>query len=566
MSVHICIIGSGAGAAPVAYTLSNAGYKVTILEKGPFLKEKDFSKDEILACRKSVYTPNLKKEQHVLETPNGKGKWKAQSTFDSGRDFWNGNMVGGSSNLMSGYFHRLKPNDFNLLSTYGPIQGANIADWPINYSDLEPYYAKVEEIVGVSGKVVKHPQLAPRSTANFPYPPLKENLIAKKIDAASQTLGYHSFPTPRAIISERKPGRSSCYYSNYCGSYGCSSGAKGSARAALLQPALTNGNLTIIPHAKVFNLVTNASGKVTAALYYDVDGSQQTITASHFVVACQAIETSRLLLASAGGLHPNGIGNNNGQLGKNIVFSAGGVGHADFDFDQFSSEEANEIDERGTFVNRSLQDWYEINDPEFGPMAKGGTVDFLWKHANPIARSIRLKWENNNLIWGANLQEKMQKYFTQQRHLTFEVFNDWLPTDNCFVTLDPEVKDQWGDAVARIRLGYHEHDIKVGKYISAKAEKVFEQMGGKNIRWSVSGSPPANLVAGGCRFGNNPETSVLDKNCKVHDCENLYVTDASFMPTGGSVPYTFTIYANAFRVADIMLKELNATDNSRPNA
>jgi choline dehydrogenase-like flavoprotein len=272
-------------------------------------------------------------------------------------------------------------------------------------------------------------------------------------------------------------------------------------------------------------------------------------------VACQAIETSRLLLASAEGQHPNRIGNSSNQLGKNIVFSAGGVGHADFDYAQFSTKEADQLKERGTFVNRSLQDWYEINDPEFGASAKGGTIDFLWKHANPIARAIRLKREGNQLIWGNKLQEKMRSYFTEQRHLTFEVFNDWLPTDNCFVTLDPNITDKWGDQVARVRLGYHKHDLKVGRYLSKKAATVFEEMGGKNVRWSVSGAPPPNLVAGGCRFGHNPETSVLDANCKVHDCANLYVTDASFMPTGGSVPYTFTIYANAFRVADHMLQE-----------
>jgi choline dehydrogenase-like flavoprotein len=265
MKPHVCIIGSGAGAAPIAYTLSEAGIQVTILEKGPFLQEADFSKDEILACRKSVYTPNLKDEQHVLETKNSQGEWVAKNTFDSGRDFWNGNMVGGSSNLMSGYFHRLKPNDFKLLSTYGPIEGANVADWPISYEDLEPYYAKVEQLVGVSGKVVNHAYLEPRSTPDFPYPPLRENIIAQKIDAASKVLGYSPLPTPRAIISESKNNRNSCYYSNYCGSYGCSSGAKGSARAALLQPALANGNLTIIPSAKVYKLQSNTNGDITSA-------------------------------------------------------------------------------------------------------------------------------------------------------------------------------------------------------------------------------------------------------------------------------------------------------------
>jgi choline dehydrogenase-like flavoprotein len=139
----ICIIGSGAGAAPIAHTLALAGKKVVVLEKGPWFKRGDFSKDELACCRRSVYTPNLRDEQHIIEEEYDDGSWKGESTFDSGWDFWNGNMVGGSSNLMSGYFHRMKPKDFRLLSEFGPIKGANNSDWPINYDDMEPYFEKV---------------------------------------------------------------------------------------------------------------------------------------------------------------------------------------------------------------------------------------------------------------------------------------------------------------------------------------------------------------------------------------------------------------------------------------
>ncbi|MCP3704568.1 MAG: oxidoreductase, partial [Alteromonas sp.] len=158
--------------------------------------------------------------------------------------------------------------------------------------------------------------------------------------------------------------------------------------------------------------------------------------------------------------------------------------------------------------------------------------------------------ENEELIWGEDLKQALKHEFTRYKTLRFEVFNDWLPTDNCFVTLDEEVTDQWGDAVAKVRIGAHQHDIEVGTYLANKAEKLLEAMGAKNISSSVSSSPATNLMAGGCRFGHNPDTSVLNKNCQAHEVENLYVTDGSFMPTGGSVPYTFTIYANAFRVAE----------------
>ena len=157
------IIGSGAGGGAVAWRLARAGKRVLVLEKGPWFSEADYFKDELACCRRSVYTPDLREERHVIEEAAGKG-WSATSTHESGWDFWNGNVVGGSSNFMSGFFHRLKPVDFRLRSEFGHIPGANVVDWPIAYEDLEPYYTEVESVVGVSGRVVPHPFLEPRST------------------------------------------------------------------------------------------------------------------------------------------------------------------------------------------------------------------------------------------------------------------------------------------------------------------------------------------------------------------------------------------------------------------
>lgn len=550
----LCVVGSGAGAAPIIFRFAEAGKKVLVLEKGPWFKTEDFSKDELVASRRSVYTPNLRDEPQVIEEENSDNEWEAESTYNSGWDFWNGNMVGGSSNLMSGYFHRLKPNDFRLLSEFGEIEGANVVDWPISYEDLEPYYAMVESIVGVSGKVVEHPFLEPRSTPDFPYPPLAVNEMSNWIDASCEEMGLKALPTPRAIISQPESERNACYYSNFCGSYGCSSDAKGSARVALLNKALATGNCEIRSESKVFKIETDESGNVSSVHYYTKDNLTEKVSAKEYVVACQAIETSRLLLSSIGPKHPNGIGNHSDQLGKNLIFSAGGTGQGDFLFEDLTQEQIEAIDTPGLFINRHLQDWYYFEDKKFDGPTKGGVIDFLWRHTNGITRANIQKRDNEgNLIWGEKLKRKMELYFKESRHLRFEVFNDWLPTDNCFVTLDPEVKDKWGDPVAKFRLGYHEHDLKVGRFLSKKATKVLENMGAKNVYYSVSGSPPANLQAGGCRFGNDPARSVLDSNCKVHGVNNLYVTDGSFMPTGGSVPYTFTIYANAFRVADVML-------------
>ncbi|QBY04114.1 GMC family oxidoreductase [Thalassotalea sp. HSM 43] len=555
------IVGSGAGASPVAYTLAKAGKKVLVLEKGPWLTEKDFYKDELACCRRTTYSPKLEDEQHVIEEEyednEGNSYWQGEATSESGWDFWNGNMVGGSSNLMSGYFHRLKPMDFRLKSEFGGIDGANIVDWPISYDDMEPFYDMVDNVVGVSGKVVDHPYLEPHKS-DYPFSPTAEHPISAWIDEAAKQIGYHSFPVPRAVLSRPAMGRNSCEYSGYCSSYGCSSGAKGSGRAALLNHAVATGNCTIRPHSKVFKLESNEQGDVSGVWFYDNQDRQHKVTGKIYVVACQAIETSRLLLASTGPKHANGLANNNAQVGKNMIFSAGGTGRGDFIFKDIDKDKEQQLRVVGPFINRALQDWYKIDDKEFGAASKGGTVDFLF-HQNPISKAGSTKWDDDDqLVWGEQLKSNLQDAFNFGKTLRFEVFNDWLPTDNCFVELDSEATDKWGDPVAKVRIGAHPHDIKVGEYISAKAEALLEAMGATNISSSVSSYPPPNLQAGGCRFGDDPKTSVLDKNCKAHDVSNLYVTDGSFMPTGGSVPYTYTIYANAFRVAEHIKQQLSS--------
>jgi choline dehydrogenase-like flavoprotein len=575
LGADICVIGSGAGASPIAYSLANAGAKVLVLEKGPWLTEKEFFKDELAISIHDAYNPKLSDEQHVIEeeyeTSEGESFWQGEKTSDSGWSWWNGTVVGGSSNFMSGYFHRLKPIDFRLKTEFGAIAGANVADWPISYEELEPYYAMVERVVGVSGKVVSHPHQEPRSS-DFPYPPVAESPISSWIDKAASDIGYHAIPVPRAILSRPDMGRRSCEYSGYCSSYGCSSGAKGSGRAALLNHAVATGNCTIKPNSKVFNIATNEQGDITGVHYYDSQGREKIATAKIYVVACQAVETSRLLLASKSERFPDGLANNNGQVGKNLLFSGGGTGQGDFNYSDLTPEKSAELKTVGPFINRALQGWYQINDKEFAQsisakqddtkqdgiskagVAKGGTIDFLF-HQNPIARARGTQWgvdenDDSKLLWGEELKQSLKTEFTNYKTLRFEVFNDWLPNDNCFVSLDDEVTDQWGDPVANVRVGYHERDLEVGSFLAEKAEKLLSALGAKNISSSVSGSPATNLMAGGCRFGNDPKTSVLNKNCQAHEVDNLYVTDGSFMPTGGSVPYTFTIYANAFRVAD----------------
>lgn len=556
LDFDVCVIGSGAGGGPVALTLAQAGHSVVVLEKGPWLEDGDFFKDEIACCRRSEYRPDLREEPHVVETEAADGGWNARSTYRGGINFWNGNCVGGSSNFMSGFFHRHRPVDFRLHSSFGPIPGANIVDWPIRYADLEPYYDKVEKEVGVSGHVLPHPHLEPRSHADFPYPPTREHALAGLIDRACGELGYHALPTPRAILPSAAMGRGGCSYSGYCGSFGCATGAKGSSRAALLDRAVATGRCEIRPHAMASRLVSDASGKVVHAEYFDGADRLRRVDARIYVVACQAVESARLLLHSTGPRHPSGLANGSGQVGRNLLFAGGGAGSGQFPYANFAAKQAEALAEVGPFINRSLLDWYVIDDPAFGGRAKGGTIDFVHRAPGPIARANRQVEDNEGLVWGLPLKRKLEEHFSRATYVKIEAFCDWLPNDDCFVTLDPKLKDKWGLPVARVRTGFHPHNLQVGWFLAAKGAEVLEKMGAENVVSFATGSPPTNLMAGGCRFGSDPDSSVLDADCRSHEVENLFVSDGSFMPTGGSSPYTWTIYANAFRIAESIVAQL----------
>jgi choline dehydrogenase-like flavoprotein len=363
----------------------------------------------------------------------------------------------------------------------------------------------------------------------------------------------------RGILSQAWNGRESCEYSGYCGNYGCRSGAKASSRAALLDYCVSGDECQLITNAKVYRLNSDAKGSVSSADYYDEAGSSVRVFARIFVVACYAIETVRLLLSSPGQKHPHGLGNNTNQLGKNLHCCAGGTGHGVFEFDQLSTTEAAQLKTRGPFFNRALQDWYFIDDRQaFSKRVKGGTLDFVFDPPTPTSDANNLKWQNGELIWGSELKQRVKSHFTQSKDFKFEVFCDWLTNDQCHVTLDHSEKDKWGSPVAKVRAGFHPHDVKVAQYLVNRGVEVMRAMGAQQAWGNVFTSPTSNLVAGGCRFGHDPQNSVLDPDCRVHDTQNLFVTDGSFMPTGGSVTPTFTIYANSFRVADKIQAQIAA--------
>ncbi len=580
----VCVIGSGAGGGAAAARLASHGKKVLILEKGPWYGVDQFLRDEIVQVRRPTFYSDKRLEPQVEAID-------AQGTHGAGRqsgNFWNGNIVGGSSLFMSGFWTRMKPDDFKVRSLYGEVAGGNRADWPIGYDDLEPYYAEVDALVGVSGRMIEMPEmLRERRSTKLPLPPLEEHPFAALVDREAPKLGLHPMPLPRAVLPDTpetraskhhtEDGRDPCDYNGYCGSYACNTGAKGSSHAAWLPKARRHG-AEIRARAMVFQLATDASGgRITEARYIDAKGKVQRVKARAFVVACQAHESARLLLNSRGaGVHRHGLANANGQVGRNLLFSTFGAGWGDFVHAKIDPALRKALEATDMpFMNRVIQDfyWYDPSTPtaslrrNAGTSAKpgkgmepGGTLNFLPAHPNPIDAAATQSFGEVGQVaplWGQALKDRLHYWFREQTPMKFEVFGEWTPSPRARVSIDPTVRDRWGLPVSRIRAFSHKRGLNNAIFLVEQCKRILRAMGADNARSVQSyGGPSTNLIGGTCRMGDDPRTSVLNRDCQAHTVENLYVTDASCFPSGGRVPFTATIYANALRVSDILAKKL----------
>jgi choline dehydrogenase-like flavoprotein len=543
--VDVCIVGSGAGGAPMALELGRAGFKVVVLEKGAWYKPEDFVHDEILNSRRNFFMPLPWDEPHLWRQGPDK-------PYSRTNEAWTANCVGGGTVHMSGYFYRLKPVDFRLRSELGAIPGANHADWPITYDDLAPYYDKAEEELGVSGHATPHPFLEPR-TKNYPLPPLVSHPVAEEIEKACRQLGWHAIRTARGILSAPYRGRNPCVYCTLCGSYGCEHGAKASTNVSLVPSALATGNVELRPRCMAKEITVDPKGNAKSVVYIDPDGVTQEQPAKIIVVSASAVESARLLLNSQSGRFPNGLANDNGLVGKNLVFSSFGQSRAIFRVSK-QAKELPWLEVTAPFIDRSVQDFYLMPDDSHG-FRKGGTLGFMWAHPNPIYAAVGIAKKGQRGIFGKALKDKLREY-RDSRILEFEVYGEFLPNPDTYVSVDSNVKDKYGLPVAAITVKRHPIDFKMTEFLVERGEEVLALLKPDKLERVGTAGETTILQGGTCRFGNDPATSVLDKDCRAHSVKNLYVVDGSFMPTSGGVPFTLTIAANAFRVADHLVQRL----------
>jgi len=528
--VDFVIVGSGAAGGVMAKELSTNGFRVVVLEQGPYLTANDFSHNEIEVFLRHQLTNDPKVQPNTFrKTPQDKAKLQQSVMY--------GRCVGGSSVHFTANYWRLHEIDFIERSKVGEIPGANLVDWPITYNDLEPYYTKVEWEVGVSGLAGASPFDPPRSKP-YPMPPLPVKGSGVIFERAAWKLGYHPFPAPMAILSQPRAGRDSCVNCGFCLGFGCEVGAKSSSLASMIPLAEATGRCEIRPNSYVRRIETNKNGRVTGVVYFDSKRNEHMQKAKAVVVCANGGETPRLLLLSASSQFPNGLANSSGIVGKYLMPNSAALAYGVFD------EPIN--DYTGFAVSRVIHDFYELDHNKLGFYGGGGLdARFDLTPAALVLGSL----PPGTPKWGKGFKQAMRQNFTR----TFEIFchGTSLPVEANSFSLDPDVKDAWGLPALRMTFRDHPNDLKMVEWMADRAIEILDAAGAKT-KWRapVQEQQFAVHLLGTCRMGNDPKSSVINSDHRTHDVPNLFLCDGSSMVTSGRGQPTMTIQALAFRAAD----------------
>jgi choline dehydrogenase-like flavoprotein len=508
----VVIVGSGAGGGTLGNELAQKGVKVVILEAGPRTEIQDFVNDEWESFVQLAWTD--------MRTTSG--DWRVARDFPN-LPAWIVKSVGGSTVHWAGASLRFEDHEFRAATTYGKVPGASLLDWPISLAEMDPWYAKAEDKMGVT------------RTNNIPGLPGNNNY--KVMEAGARKLGYKEVHTGRmAINSEPRNGRGSCQQIGFC-FQGCKSGAKWSTLYAEIPQGEATGNLEVRPNCHVAKIEHDASGKVTGVVYFDGNGATQRQKARVVAVAGNSIESPRLLLNSASSMFPDGLANSSGEVGRNYMRHMTGSVYAAF-------EESVHM-YRGTTMAGIVRDEARNNPSrgfvggyELETLALG--VPFMAAFLNPGA-------------WGRTFTSAMEQY---PRMAGMWIVGEDMPQETNRVTLDPNTKDKFGLPVPNVHYDDHPNDVAMRNHAYKQGAAIYDAVGA-TVTFPTPPYPSTHNL-GTNRMSEKPRDGVVDKFGRTHDIKNLYVSDGSQFTTGAACNPTLTIVALAIRqaghIADAMQK------------
>ena len=506
----VIIIGTGAGGGTLLHKLKNSGKKILVLERGTFLPREKQNWETTAVFQQERY--------HTQEV------WKTEGDKDlhPGTGYW----VGGNTKVYGAALFRLRERDFDQVQHKDGISLA----WPINYQDLEPYYTEAEKLYHVHGKKGTDPT-EPYMSEELPYPPVSHEPRIQELNDELEKMGLHPFHLPIGVkLNEADKLNSACIRCDTCDGFPCLIDAKSDSDINCVRPAAKEDNVTLMIEAKVTRLITTADGKKIEKVEVDLKGETIYFSANTVVVACGAVNSAVLFLNSATDQHPNGLANSSDQVGRNFMK------HLNTAMLGISSKKNPTVFQKTIAVN----DFY-WGDNEFPyPM---GHVQLLGKSNKDM-----LKGDAPFFTPGLVLEEMAEHSV------------DWWMTGEDLAHPDNRVTVVEGT----IHLDYSEMNTEGFDRLVAKWKHILGKIesGDSFIPRSVylRKDIPLSGIAHQCgtlRFGTDPQTSVLDTNCKTHEIDNLYVVDGSFFPSSGAVNPSLTIMANALRVGDHLLSLMN---------
>jgi choline dehydrogenase-like flavoprotein len=499
--VDLAIVGAGAGGGTLAQRLARQGWKVAVLEVGPFWDpDADWVSDE--AGSHELYWT----DQRVIG---------GQDPVELGKNN-SGRGVGGSMVHYAGYCPRFHPSDFETRSRDGVGE-----DWPISYRDLKRHFELLELELPVAGD--HWPWGDPHGYPHTAHPVAGGAELAWE---GARKLGIEMRVGPVGITNGSFGNRPHCIYRGFC-LQGCKVNAKASPLVTHIPDAIARG-AEIRAHCMVTQIeLDDASGRVTGVRYIN-DGRERFQRADAVAVAGYSIETPRLLLNSSSKRFPHGLGNNSDQVGRYVMVQGA---------PQVAGRFPDELRMyKAPPPEISSEQFYET-DP-----ARGFARGFSVQTVGPLP----IGWAEHVLAdghWGQALREYMRDY---NHWYTLGALSELLPLAENRVTVAPDVTDQNGIPVARMDYSQCENDRKNIAYAKRTLREILDAAGAQDI---LTIDRYAHLV-GGCRMGNEPERSVVDSNQRVWDVPNLFIADGSVMPTQGSANPALAIMALASRLAD----------------
>jgi choline dehydrogenase-like flavoprotein len=540
--VNAVIVGAGAGGGVVAKELATAGLSVVLLERGKWYTANDCRKDDLRNQRTTILGNGFGPEDDGNPRVAVDAKGVPHLVMPSEGQYQNdAACVGGGTLSWGAQAWRYLPQDFKMRSTYGAPAGSSLEDWPISYDDLEPFYEKAEYEIGVSGDYSGTPFHGPRRR-DLPMPPLPPNREFSILEPAAKRLGLHPFHIPMARNSVPYNGRGPCMRCRWCVGFVCETDAKNGSQNTVIPVALNTGNCELRTECMTKEVLTDDRGRARGVAYFDANGRLQEQIADIVVVSGGATESARLLLNSKSRLFPNGLGNRYDLVGRNLQGHCytGATGY--FDFETY--------DDVGPGASIAVCD-YNHGTPG---LRGGGTLgnEFI---RLPIQMVDRLP--ENTPRWGAGHKQGMRDW--HKRTIGVHGSTQQIPTAEARVTLDPTVRDKWGLPVLRISGNVHPHTYEIGAVMAQRAEAWLKEAGAIHTIKSHENIMAGQHQAGTCRMGNDPQGSVVNRYCQIHDVDNVFVIDSSVHVTNGGFNPALTIMAVAYYASAALVQNWKGT-------